>query len=333
MVSLSALEQLLSLLWTAAARIPKPPSMPGAAGGPAVLSRRPGPPLPWTGSLDRMGEGDHLLLESGWERQGPGRSVSLGWGAWLRGLPSSCTCLPSPSQQESRGHLLRSQRAELAQSGPTAGPQDVQPEGDPCEWSPQTPAPAKPPSEEMGKWGPSLSCLARTPSHLQNQPSHHFPEGRRPCRPPGCRTPLEASPSSCAAGGPALRLQGRSSQGWVTGGDPCSLPQGRGEWSQPYWSESSFLAPGRRSGQPMPLEPLAGGRRPGLRPSGQDQAHCPAERAACASPVSALGPFHGRLVRTPPAHVTPGGSVCPPQPRQCLRDLSEPQRPTSPSLG
>ena len=109
-----------SLLWTAAARIPKPPSMPGAAGGPAVLSRRSGPPLPWTGNLGRMGEGDHLLLESGRERQGPGRSVSLGR-AWLRGLPSSCTCLPSLGQQESRGRLPRSQRQSWLRVDPRPG--------------------------------------------------------------------------------------------------------------------------------------------------------------------------------------------------------------------
>ena len=109
---------------------------------------------------------------------------------------------------------------ELAQSGPTARTQAVQPEGDPCGWSPQTPAPAKLPSEETGKQG--LPCTARQgPSPLRRtRPSHGFPEGWRPCCPPGCWTSLEATPSSCAAGDPAPQLQGRSSQRWVTGWGP-----------------------------------------------------------------------------------------------------------------
>lgn len=140
-------------------------------------------------------------------------------------------------------------------------------------------SPATVSTEETGKRGPSLHCLAGTLSHPESQPSHGVPEGRRPCHPPRCQMPLEAPPNSCAARGPAPRLQGRSSQGWVTGWDPCSLPQGSGERSQPYWPESPFLAPGRRSGQLMPLELLGRGGRPGLRPSGRDQARCPAERA------------------------------------------------------
>lgn len=111
----------------------------------------------------------------------------------------------------------------------------------------------------------------------------------------------------------------------MTGGDPCSLPQGSGEWSQPYWSESPFLAPGRRSGQPMPLELLGRGGRPGLRPSGRDQVRCPAERAhtrlssVCSGASSWPGGHDATCSRDPQRF--PG---VPPQPWQCLRNLSKP---------
>ena len=117
--------------------------------------------------------------------------------------------------------------AELAQSGPAAGAQDVQPEGDLCGWSPQIPPPAKAPTEETGKRGPPLHCLAGTLSHPQSQPSHGFPEGRRPCHPPACQMPLEAPTQLLCCQGPGPPTPGEKLPGLGDGWGPVLPPPGQ----------------------------------------------------------------------------------------------------------
>ena len=107
--SLSAWGSCFSPVWTAAAWIPKPLVHPWKCCRSGSAGQGLSPLLPSTGSLGRMGEGDQLRLESGRERQGPGRSVSLGArvslerGAWLRGLRRPACAHPALASRSSQG--------------------------------------------------------------------------------------------------------------------------------------------------------------------------------------------------------------------------------------